>query len=854
MARDCALATKAAMLHDIGKVCLRASGLRETHSKQGADFLKPFVGTSDEGRQIIRCIRYHHGRELGGQAARLPEDDLAFLVYEADNIAAGTDRRGLEEGVDGEEAPEAGKPKPRWETYANLENIFNIFSGQGAPSSFSLKELNGDQFDNYPFPGCPNGAAKGQYQAIVETLKQNFARKNPVDMAPNELLRILEDTMIYVPSSTNRSEACDISLYDHVKITAAVAGAMFRYFEAHHIENLKKTCFTDGKAQRDTPMFLLVSGDFSGIQDFIYRVPTKGAMRMLRGRSAYLDIMLENMADALLEKLGLSRANLIYSGGGHFYILADNTEETISVLQEGFRDINRSLLKWFSASLYLASAWTAVTANELMGQSASSTSMFRRVSETMAKAKLKRYDEDTLEILFSTESAVNEVSSSSRECALCHRSGMKLEPYAPSQMEEDASEGMEVCPFCNNLYLLGKYLIERKETDHTLLAVLSAEREGALPLPVPDGEEWLHPIFTEDIEKLEQAGILVRLYDKNGSRTAEKMATRLWMADYAARDEEGHVKDFKALSAASGEGEEGKGIRRLGVLRADVDGLGAAFMAGFRRKGLDHPNQYGTLSRYSALSRSLSVFFKRIIREVAEKHLPQGMKPFYLFQDKGAGKRDIHIVYAGGDDLFIVGAWDDLLEFVVDLRRTFAAYTNGKLTFSAGLGLFSDAYPVISMASAAGELEDEAKGAVGKDHIALFGSGTEMNRERGYRKAPSCRWNVFTDVVVGEKVRFLLDHFSLIGINSEEAGADAKLSGGKSLLYRMLLLLRDKPFNLARFAYTLARMEPSPKEKAEKRAHYDKVRTTWYRWAVDAKEREQFETALQMVIYRMRDK
>ena len=40
-----ALIEKAALLHDIGKVILRADPMRETHSKVGADFLKQFVGS-----------------------------------------------------------------------------------------------------------------------------------------------------------------------------------------------------------------------------------------------------------------------------------------------------------------------------------------------------------------------------------------------------------------------------------------------------------------------------------------------------------------------------------------------------------------------------------------------------------------------------------------------------------------------------------------------------------------------------------------------------------------------------------------------------------------------------------------
>ena len=55
------------------------------------------------------------------------------------------------------------------------------------------------------------------------------------------------------------------------------------------------------------------------------------------------------------------------------------------------------------------------------------------------------------------------------------------------------------------------------------------------------------------------------------------MASRLWVADYAAKNEIGKVLDFNELAESSGD-KTGKGIKRLGVLRADVDGLGAALL------------------------------------------------------------------------------------------------------------------------------------------------------------------------------------------------------------------------------------------------------------------------------------
>ena len=55
------------------------------------------------------------------------------------------------------------------------------------------------------------------------------------------------------------------------------------------------------------------------------------------------------------------------------------------------------------------------------------------------------------------------------------------------------------------------------------------------------------------------------------------------------------------------------GVKRIGVLRADVDNLGLAFVEGFLRK--DSPEnkyRYVTISRTATLSRSLSIFLNII--------------------------------------------------------------------------------------------------------------------------------------------------------------------------------------------------------------------------------------------------
>lgn len=93
-------------------------------------------------------------------------------------------------------------------------------------------------------------------------------------------------------------------------------------------KNYKQSLFINAEKSYDEEMFLLYSMDISGIQSFIYTIGEKGALKGLRARSFYLEIMMEHIVDELLEKLSLSRANLIYTGGGHCYLLLANTDDT----------------------------------------------------------------------------------------------------------------------------------------------------------------------------------------------------------------------------------------------------------------------------------------------------------------------------------------------------------------------------------------------------------------------------------------------------------------------------------------------------------------------------------------------
>lgn len=818
------LIEKAAVLHDIGKIVYRAGRGIGTHSRQGAEWLRPYVPDSSEGNAIVRAVGHHHYKDL--QSLSPAKDDLSYIIYEADNLAAGTDRRDIQEGDTG-----------RFCITTPLDNVFNVFGdGKGTQTAFRLRGLMKEKRMLYPENRKNISASPEMYECVLEDIENNFRQKSPVDMTVQELMRILEATMTYAPSSTATDQAADISLYDHSKITAAYAVCMYGWFESKGVTDYREACLGRGqKDMRCKNVYMLVSGDISGIQDFIYTIPSRGALKSLRGRSFYLDFLLEHLADEILAAAGVSRNCLLYTGGGHFYMLLPNTEEVVHMLERFSKRINDWFMRMLGNRLYLAMAWTPCAACEFMDKGSGTADVFRRVSHLVSERKLCRYTPDQLQCLFSPESNVNRVAEGTRECAVCHQSVPEADLAAYGDGEENA------CSFCRNLLHLGQGMLNDE------VIVISAEG-GSDAVPLPGWDELTYYMHTVREEYVQDLTIPIRrLYIKNKTYTGAALATHVWAGDYTARDEENCVLDFSDLAAYSGGTKEEKGIRRLGVLRADVDNLGAAFLSGFGKI-------YDTLSRKAALSRQLSLFFKRYMNALCAGEIngdgEESGKKFSLFGTVKQEKRLVHIVYAGGDDMFLVGAWDDLIELAVDIRRKFRQFTNDKLTFSAGIGFFNPSCPISEMAREAGRLEDIAKAQPGKDSIMLFGTDKAYGRKHGGEDVYS--WDRFIDRVCGEKLQFWKTHFQ------EPGGSNKSLIPiGKTAMYRILELLRkgceENQIRLAQFAYVLARMEPGTHEPAERKQCYEAVRQQFYDWYKDKESRRELVTALQLIIYALRE-
>lgn len=819
------------LLHDIGKIMFRADNIRfVSHSKWGADFIEEENVEIPDRKQVAEIIRYHHIDALRG--AKLSDSHPAYIVCEADNIASALDRRREDDRED---------KRREFNHHLALQSVFNLVGGE-RKGNLAYPALTLRPEDGIPFPreGC--SLTPGDYAAWQRYLEENLKKINYRLESPNSVLKVMEAVASFIPSSTDLTEVPDISLFDHVKITAAVAASIYLYLEEKGERNYKAIFLNEEKRRQflGEPAFMLVLADLSGIQDFIYTISSRGALKSLRARSFYLDLMCEHMADEILEELSLSRANLLYSGGGHFRLLLPNTRKAREAVEKARERFNRWLFKYYSTALYIEIASVPVSGNMLANQAGEEENTVRKSFEKLAYAanlgKLRRYQGSLVEEIFFSSPEID----AERECPICRTSSSRLanDPVNPESV---------ICQNCLTLRNIGGRM--GREKDSLLIAVTYESplsgREDYLEIPSLKGEQ-AYLVFRKEEElkkEMEKGKLPVRIYSINRLYTGVNFATNLWNGNYSRepeKKEEGYI-DFEELAQAS------QGIKRIGVLRADVDNLGSIFVEGLKQEGEADPYRFFTLSRLATMSRQLSLFFKYYINFICQR---KGTFSSVYLSDERKENPHLAIVYAGGDDLFIVGAWNEVIDLALDIDGAFRRYTGERLSLSAGIGLFKPGFPISQMAYLTGELEKRAKeyrDSRGKEKnaLALFGLD-ELHPE----KDQVYSWEEFREGVLNEKYLFLKKVLHL-----EKTPLPAgKVPGSMSMLYRLLYLLSETDddrgrINLARLVYVLARLEVPAGAGEQSRTALEELRRKIYAWATDSRHRKQLIMALNLLIY-----
>ncbi len=747
----------AALFHDLGKFAQGSLELPPAYAENNADLYQPFNRRQQRHTHahalytaaFIELFAKHLPEELSspdwGEGERedsfinlaakhhKPETPLQLIITQADRLSSGFDRAEFEEGEEiGVREYKQTRLLPLFERLLRQDKAFN--RAEDFEWCYPLRPLSAQNIFPVRKEDVSRTKAEEEYRRLwkefVENLKKLCHRRHVSLWAQHfdSLLRIYAS---HIPAARVGRVVHDVSLYDHLRTSAALAGALYLYHRKTDTLN-SKSIQNDAESK-----FLLVSGDFYGIQDFIFRgggEERHHRAKLLRGRSFLVSLLVELAAEMLCERLGLSFLSVFFCAAGKFHLLAPNTESARTKIDEVREEVNRWFYEHFFGECTLGIAVTAASPEDFVG--GKFADLWRRHLENLEEAKFCRLDLKKYSGVFEEYLDRFRNDLPSPLCPLCDRRPSAEEVSGDGRSKKGdkyvsrrgGEEKACACKLCRDQAFLGTELVRDNR-----LAVLKS-KNGGLGEPLFGRYQV---VFRRDCaEDLAEKGELLKLYDLKvaGEGKAPVGATFLPVNGYVPvfekedhnddrylvgrRKEEktlslieqievGNPKTFYhlaqlALEPCGEKPDEFCGLPALAVLKADVDNLGAIFGCGL-------PAELFTLSRLATLSRQLNNFFTVYL-------------PFALENEKEGRFRNVYTVFAGGDDLFLIGPWNVMRELALHLRKKFTDYVceNPKLHFSAGITLHKPHVPVDLLAEESEGALSQAKGA-GKDRVSMFG-------------------------------------------------------------------------------------------------------------------------------------
>lgn len=723
--QDLQLALLAALLHDIGKFAQRAGRPASTDQE---DMYCPT--DSQSGRGTHRHVLYtdhfiendlplppeleEHRSRLARWAAshhKPAADDLVEQTLQiADSLSAGSDRK------QGEEAEGDYKT-------ARLLSIFEQVDLRGERDSAELGKGRYHRLEPLSQASAPVSLEQARETGYSELFGQfqEGLKDLPLDLGAGAymggLVSLLEEFTWCIPSSTYKSLP-DISLYDHSLTTAALTQALLLH--------ARQTGIRPGEQADSAEKFLLVGGDLSGIQSYIFdldRSHGSGVAKLFRARSFYLQALSRGVILALCERIGLSTLCRVMDAGGRFLLLLPNLDSVRKELGDFDLALQREMFERFGGRLSLNLDWS-VALRECDLNMKRLRDYLDRANDALETRKLRKFDR----LLETGRSPVVELDfdayKEGGDCSVCHCHPVDTE--ASSKQQRESGREVSLCrecadqirllggklPKCNTLVfekgdkgdavdLLFGYRLRlekglNQERDKGAAELVAYDRRGrAAYLPLA---AQLPKITDSDLATWRLCG---EIQEKDGE-------------PYRGEDrvQVGEPKTFEMLAAASRRiNKDGYPIGRsfLGAFKADVDNLGLIFSIGLQNRL--------SLSRFASLSRMLNHFFSEELVRWIRQDYP-----------------DIYIIFAGGDDLFLLGPWTRLVPFAGELNRRFRAWVAERpdLTLSAGLTLHRPGLPVHAIAEVAEEALEHSKhhqdDGRAKNACTLFGVTCQWNR------------------------------------------------------------------------------------------------------------------------------
>lgn len=672
-----------ALLHDIGKMLQRgdfgALNFKGKHPELSGQFIAMwgnFLSAWADLELLESIVTRHHESSvfpvhLRAQNAPIEFRNMCLLVSRADNYSA------------------AERDDPKGSGYFRTKAQSSVFSSIKlksetipVPSYYKPVEYS----VNNIFPQAEEKLNPGELTVLVKNFGTRMKEISEVNWPSFQtlfchLLACLEQFSWCLPASTQEALP-DVSLYDHLRTTAAIAGAMFKYHES--IDDFSQNEILNDK----TDKFLLLAGDLTGIQQYIYGIANIGAggvAKRLRARSFYLTLITAGLVHKIVHDLDLTPANIISHSGGNFYLLLPNTQETVSYLQVLKATIAEEFLHNYNGELFLNLSAIPFCGGDLKNYG----QVLSRAGEILSHAKLNPLSE----ILFQPDGYWREDAfvlekTTSQESGYCRSCG-KL-PVTVMWGEE------KLCNLCMQDINMGTVLPAAR----SVVFYLAQPKEGnSFRLP---GGIWA--MLSKKIPEITDEVLAVYVNSEESMDDYIMFpARRVFWGSYVPASN-GNVLDFDSLAGLS------TGKKMLGIVKTDVDDLGALFNIGLADRG--------TISRIATLSRMLESFFSGWLTSLIREKF-----------------QHVYLVYSGGDDLLAIGPWNEMIEFAVEVRESFKRFAgcNPDVNLSTGIAIVKPAYPIaLGVEMAERHLESakqkaQKRDSEGKNQCSLLGETVSWN-------------------------------------------------------------------------------------------------------------------------------
>ncbi|MEL7196234.1 MAG: type III-A CRISPR-associated protein Cas10/Csm1 [Bacteroidota bacterium] len=591
--------------------------------------------------------------------------------------------------------------------FSFLHPSFTKGSIQKVPTgNLSLKK-------HYLFPSEQTGTQAGE---MVDSFFDRIQKLEPTAGSTYDEEEAMLSLMQYY-LGTVAMEMEGISLFDYARLTAALAICLYQ---------------NEAEGYQGAPAYL-VKGDISGIQSYIFDVVSDGAARSLKARSLRVQILSYLASDYILDELGLSPANRLYIGGGNFYLLIPGTKATY--FEETVRArIHKETIKRRGFNIPIPEKLHVYLGAEpipLEDFQKNFGSKWRAVDDRVDEARTQPYKTADFDDLFKPIAAVNQTTRRMAERDffraeiknLSQKRGWQKVPTDGGQWidkatyhdKADAMNPQKAFPYP---YSYGKIAIRLPNAKEPIksLSILFGDEERVW-IEYEKSRSYLPKPFALIVRKLPtwtQANL------DTWHHIVQEAEERKENRNTKPEDENDREYYPDSIISFEGLGLKAKartGTDKLGILKMDIDNLGDLFQ---NRLADDKRS----IAHTAAISRSLKWFFEGYMNDLLDKPLYQNLAFQFdhgvenhleayheeLAQYPNETFRDnLYVIFSGGDDFFLVGAWDIVMVFAWIVRQRFKEFTAGTATLSAGLVMVDPKYPVSRFADLVNEAEDSAK-------------------------------------------------------------------------------------------------------------------------------------------------